>query len=116
MEPNKVLIFHTTGPENPEKATLVFVMSTNVEVTMVLQSNSVRTAKFGKAEKIAVQGLMPKIKLLDTFIEKDDKMIICSPRIKERGISPYELLQEVQMFADRSVLDEILSSQKNLSY
>lgn len=121
METNKVLIIHTTGPENPEKATLAFVMATalqatDIEVTMVLQSNSVWLAKLGEAEKVAAPGLMPLKKLLDTFIEMNGKIMICSPCIKERGINPSELVPGGQIVAAGSVVDEILSSQKILSY
>ena len=93
MDINKVLIIHTTGHANPEKATLAFVVATalqtaDAEVTMILQSDAVWLAKVGEAEKVSAPGLMPLKNLLDTFIEMNGNIMICSPCIKERGINP----------------------------
>ena len=53
----KIVIISTIGAENPEKATLPFVLAgaaqaTDVEVAIILQANAVVLGKKGEAEKI----------------------------------------------------------------
>ena len=70
METNeKIVIIATTGGENPEKATIPFVMATaaqatDVVVSVILQSNSVVLAKKGEAEKVVAPEFMPAKQLI----------------------------------------------------
>ena len=63
-ENEKLVIISTIGDENPEKATLPFVLATaaqasDVEVVVILQSNAVVLAKQGEVEKINAKDFMP---------------------------------------------------------
>jgi predicted peroxiredoxin len=121
MKKEKIVIVSTIGSENPEKATLPFVFATaaqsmDVEVSIFLQSNSVVLAKQGEAEKIKAKGLLPLKDLLDSFLEEDGKLWICSPCINERGIAKEELLQGAQIAAAGTLVDEVLSAKSVLTY
>ena len=74
METEKIVVFVTHGSENPEKASIAFVMANaalamDSEVTVILQSNGVLIAKKGCYEHMFAAGFDPLKKLVDTFIE-----------------------------------------------
>jgi predicted peroxiredoxin len=122
MEPNeKIVIISTVGSEDHEKATLPFVIATaaqsmDVEVSIILQSNAVALIKKGEAEKVKARGLMPLKNLLDTFLELEGKLMLCSPCVKERGINPDELVTGSELIAAGTVVSEVLSAKSVLNY
>jgi predicted peroxiredoxin len=122
MEPNeKIVIISTVGSEDHEKATLPFVIATaaqsmDVEVSIILQSNAVALIKKGEAEKVKAKGLMPLKNLLDTFLELEGKLMLCSPCVKERGINPDELVTGSELIAAGTVVSEVLSARSVLNY
>ncbi len=120
-EIEKLVIISTIGDENPEKATLPFVLATaaqsmDVEVTIILQSSAVVFAKIGEAEKTNAKGLMPLKKLLDTFIELEGKLMLCSPCLKERNISAAELIEGSEIIAAGTVVSEVMSATSVVTY
>jgi predicted peroxiredoxin len=120
-EIEKLVIISTIGDENPEKATLPFVLATaaqsmDVEVTMILQSSAVVFAKVGEAEKTNAQGFMPLKKLLDTFLELEGKLMLCSPCLKERNIAATELIEGSTIVAAGTVASEVLSATSVVTY
>jgi predicted peroxiredoxin len=120
-ENEKIVIISTMGDENPEKATLPFVLATaaqsmDVEVVVILQASAVTIGKKGEAEKINAKGLMPLKKLLDTFIELGGKLMVCSPCLKERNISADELVNGSTIIAAGTVVTEVLSAKSVVTY
>ena len=122
METNeKIVIISTTGPENPEKATLPFVVATaaqsmDIEVTIILQSEAVLLTKKGEAEKVKAKGLLPLKELLDTFIELEGKLMLCSPCVKERNIKQEELIEGSELIAAGTVVTEVMSATNVVNY
>lgn len=122
METNeKIVIISTTGSENPEKATLPFVVATaaqsmDIEVTVILQSEAVLLTKKGEAEKVKAKGLLPLKELLDTFIELEGKLMLCSPCVKERNISKEELIEGSELIAAGTVVTEVMSATNVINY
>lgn len=89
----KLLFMGTHGPEEPERATIPFVMATaaqasDVEVVIGLQADGVVLAKEGVAEEIAAPAFPPLKQLLDMYLEAGGKILVCGPCIKSRGINP----------------------------
>jgi len=120
-ENEKIVIISTIGDENPEKATLSFVLATaaqsmDVEVVMILQASAVVIAKEGEAEKINAPGLMPLKKLVDTFMELGGKLLLCSPCLKERNITANDLINGSTVIAAGSVVTEVLSATSVVTY
>ncbi len=122
METNeKIVIISTVGPDSPEKATLPFVLATaaqamDVEVVMIFQSDAVLIAKKGEAEKVRAKGLLPLKELLDTFVQMEGKLLLCSPCIKERNIGNEELVNGSQLIAAGTVVTEVLSAKSVVNY
>ena len=117
----KLTIITTYGPENPEKATLPFVVATaaqalDIEVGIWFQSASVETLVKGAAEKINAHGF-PKFKdLLDIFIEAGGKFMVCSPCIKSRGITPDDLIPEAVVTAAATGIQAMMEADQVLGY
>jgi predicted peroxiredoxin len=120
-ENEKLVIISTIGDENPEKATLPFVLATaaqsmDVEVVVILQSSAVVFAKNGEAEKVNAKGFMPLKNLLETFIELGGLLMLCTPCIKERNISPDDLIKGSVLVAAGSVATEVMSAKSVVTY
>jgi predicted peroxiredoxin len=120
-ENEKIVIITTIGNENPEKATLPFVLATaaqttDVEVVMILQSEAVVLAKKGEADRVKAHGLMPLKDLMDSYIEMGGKLLLCSPCLKTRNIAKEELVEGTEIIAAGTVVTEVLSAKSVITY
>lgn len=89
----KLILMCTHGPEDPERATIPFVMATaaqasEMEVVIGLQASGVLLAKKGVAKEIAAPAFPPLQELLDIYLENGGKILVCGPCIKSRQINP----------------------------
>lgn len=117
----KIVIVATCGDENPERASLPFVMGNAAlamesEVTVVLQSNAVTLAKKGCYEHVFAAGLPPLKELVDTFVELGGKILVCMPCIEERKITPDMLVDKAETTKSGKVVLEVLGANATLSY
>ena len=88
----KIVIFGTHGPEDPERASLPFVIGNaalvmEVDAVVFLQGSAVFLAKEGCYEHIFAAGLPPLKDLMDSFIEQGGTLLVCTPCIQERKIT-----------------------------
>lgn len=117
----KIVIFVTHAGEDPERATLPFVLATasqvmEVEALIVLQSNGVLLASKGYAEKVQAAALPPLKKLLDTFLAEGGRILVCGPCIKERRITEADLIEGAAVTAAGNLVQEIISAKSSLVY
>ena len=117
----KIVIISTIGDENPEKATLPFVLATasqasEVEVVIILQATAVLIAKKNEAEKINAQGFIPLKELVDTYISLGGTLLVCSPCLKARNIMKEELIDGAVIIAAGTVVSEVLSAKSVVTY
>ncbi len=89
----KLLLMVTHGPEDPERATIPFVMATaaqasEVEVVLGFQANGVMLIRKGCAEHVFAAGFPPLKELMDMYIEAGGKMLVCGPCVKSRQLNP----------------------------
>ena len=117
----KLVIFGTHGPEDPERACLPFVIGNaalvmEVDVTVMLQGSAVFIAKEGCYEHVFAAGLPPLKELIKAFIDQGGKLLICTPCIQERNITPEMLVKIAQpVKAGRAVM-EILEANNVMTY
>ncbi len=117
----KIVIFATHGPEDPERASFPFVMGNaalamDVQVTVVLQGVGVILAKKGCYEHVFAAGLPPLKKLVDDFVSLGGRILVCIPCIKEREIEPDMLVDEAEITASGKVVLEALEANATLNY
>ena len=112
----KILYIGTHGGEDPEKASMPFVMACaalamDIKASVCLQGNGVYLARKGYADNVLPSGGFPHIKeLLKTFMELDGKMLVCAPCIKSRKIEESDLIDGVGITAAGALNVEALES------
>jgi predicted peroxiredoxin len=89
----KLILMCTHGPEDPERATIPFVMATaaqasEVEVVIGFQANGVMLIMNGIAEHVYASGFPSLKELLDIYLENGGKLLVCGPCVKSRQIDP----------------------------
>jgi predicted peroxiredoxin len=117
----KLFIMVTNGPENPELATIPFVMATaaqasDVEVVMGFQGNGSMLMIECMADHVFAQGF-PKLKdLIDTYTEAGGKMYVCGPCVGSRQVKEEELIKGASIVGAATFVAESLSATQSLIY
>ncbi|MCB2229007.1 MAG: DsrE family protein [Desulfarculaceae bacterium] len=117
----KIVYISTNGPENPEKASLPFVlanaaMAMEVEAVVALQGVAVTLAKEGCLQHVFAAGLPPLKELVENFLAQGGRLMVCVPCIRERKIDEADLIQGVEMMAAAKLTAEILEANATLVY
>jgi predicted peroxiredoxin len=118
----KLLIMVTHGPDEPERATIPFVMATTsqaleVEVVMGFQADGVLLMKKGIAELVQAPAFPPLKTLLDAYIEAGGQMLACAPCVKARGIIPEtDFVEGVKVVNAATMVKECTQATHVLTY
>lgn len=117
----KLVIMVTHGPDEPELATIPFVMAgaavaSDVEVVMGFQGDGCLLCIKGEAEKIAAPEFAPLKGLLDSVLEFGGKLLVCTPCVKNRGIAPEDLVEGAELVAAARFVAEVTSATNSLVY
>jgi len=117
----KIVYISTNGPENPEKASLPFVLANaamvmEVETLVTLQGAAVFLAKKGMLEHVHAAGFAPLKQLVESFFEQGGKLVVCVPCIQERKIDVSELIENAVPMSGGALTEEILSANATLVY
>ena len=117
----KLVIFGTHGPEDPERACLPFVIGNaalvmEVQVTIMLQAGAVFLAKESCYEHVFAAGLPSLKDLIKSFIEQGGTLLICTPCIQERNITPDMLVEIAQPVKAARAVMEILEATNVMTY
>jgi uncharacterized protein len=121
IKADKLVIFATHGGEDPERASLPFVignaaLAMDSKVVVVLQATGVTLATKVYYEHIFAPNLDPFKKLLDSFLEFGGSILVCIPCIEQRKITPDMLIQGAQPVKAARVVQEMLDAKAVLSY
>ncbi|HEX2987144.1 MAG TPA: DsrE family protein [Chloroflexota bacterium] len=117
----KIVIFGTHGGENPEKATLPFVvgnaaLAMDVPVTIVLQAEGVTLVQKGCFEQIFAAGFDPLEKLVRSFVEFGGEILVCIPCVESRKIAHEQLLEAAELVKGARIVQEVLEAKAILNY
>ena len=121
-ETEKLVFMVTHGPEDPELATIPFVMAaaalaSDVQVVMGFQGAGVELVHKGVAEGIAAPAFPPLGKLLNDVRELGGLLLVCSPCIKSRAIAaPDDLVEGAEVVAAARFVAEVTSATNSLVY
>ncbi len=120
-EGKKFLIMATHGPDNPEMATLPFVMAgaaaaADVEVVMGFQGDGVRLMQCGVAETVTSPGFKPMAELLQAIREFGGTFLVGGPCIKSRAISEVDLVEGAHVVTAGRFVAEIATATNTLFY
>ena len=89
----KLVFVCTHGPEDPERATLPFVMATtaqasDMDAVLAFQAGGVMLMVEGVARHVLAPSFPPLKELLDAYLENGGKLLVCGPCVKSRQIDP----------------------------
>jgi len=117
----KIIYISTNGGENPEKATLPFVLANaalamDVEAVVALQGPAVTLAKEGCLQHVFAAGLPPLQDLVKSFLAAGGKLMVCVPCIRERKIDEASLIAGAEPMAAAKLTQEILEANATLVY
>jgi predicted peroxiredoxin len=117
----KLVIMVTHGPDEPELATIPFVMAgaavaSDVEVVMGFQGDGVLLMKQGVAETVEAPEFTPLHELLKTIREFGGKLLVCSPCLKSRGLTQADLVDGAEIAAAGRFVAEITAATNSLVY
>ena len=123
MADNEKLVFMVThGPEDPELATIPFVMAcaalaSDVEVVIGFQADGVELGRVGGVDGVEAPAFPPLAKLLDDVRELGGLLLVCGPCLKSRGIAaPDDLIEGAEVVAAGRFIAEITSATNSLVY
>lgn len=117
----KIVIVATHGCEDPERASLPFVLANaslamDTHAVVILQGTAVTLAKKGCYEHVFAAGLPSLKELVDSFIQLGGSLLVCSPCIQERQITTDMLVETAQPIKAARVVMELLEANATLSY
>ena len=117
----KIIYIATYAGENPEKASLPFVLANaaltmDVEAVVALQGTGVYLAKKGYLDNVFAAGLPPLKELVQSFLEAGGRLLVCVPCIRERKIEESDLIEGAQPTAAAQLTLEFLSANATLVY
>ncbi len=121
-ESEKLVIMVTHGPNDPEPATIPFVMAvaamaSDVEVVIGLQASGVELAVTGGADAVQARGFPPLAKLLDDYRELGGRLLVCGPCVNGRHIDPAtQFVENAEVVAAGRFVAEITSATNALVY
>ncbi len=117
----KLVVMVTHGPDEPELASIPFVMAgaavaSDVDVVMGFQGEGCRLLAKGVAEEIAVPGFAPLAMLLEAVQEFGGKLLACAPSVESRELRPDDLVEATEIVAAARLVAEITSATQTLVY
>ncbi len=117
----KLVLMVTNGPENPELATIPFVMATaaqasNVDVLMGFQGNGVMLTAKGMADHVAASGFPTLKELMNIYREAGGKLYVCGPCVGSRKIAKEELVEGATIVGAATFIAECVSATNVLVY
>ena len=121
MAQKKIGLAVTHGADNPELATLAFVlangaMAMDVDPVVVLQAEAVRLAVPGGAEAATAEGFPPLADLMAAVLSAGHRIMVCSPCLASRGIAEEQLLEGCYVGGAGIVVQAMLECENFLRY
>ncbi len=117
----KIVYIATYAGEDPERATLPFMLATGaqtmeVETVIVLLGKSCYLAKKGYAEHVSAPGLKPLKEFMDIFFEMGGRLLVCQAAVNELKIAEQDLIDGIELTGAGKTTEEILSANATLVF
>lgn len=95
--PGKFVVSLTHGADNPDKATVAFVVAnaavaSDKETVVFLSIEGTRLSQKGVADSIREEGFAPLTDLMANFAKAGGRMFVCSPCFKKRMLDEGNLV------------------------
>jgi predicted peroxiredoxin len=117
----KLLIHCTHGREDPERATLAFVVgnvaaSADQDAVVLLTIEGVWLATRGYADDIHQQGFQPLADVMRTFLSNGGQIWACGSCTTPRGITEAQLMEGARIVTAANVVEYLASGAASLDF
>jgi predicted peroxiredoxin len=117
----KIAYIVTYGDDNPEKATIPFIiangaMAMDVTPVIILQSNAVMLAVKGYADKVHFKEGISLKQLIENYTDAGYQLLLCSPCVEKRKLTEKDFIDGAIIVGAARVTEEVLSSVNVLTY
>ncbi len=118
---NKFCVSLTCAKDNPDKATVAFVVAnaavaSDKETMVFLSTEGVRLGAQGYADDIHEEGFAPLKQLIDNFVAAGGKILACSPCFKKRGLDEAKLRAGVTIVGGAKLVEFLAGGAPCVSY
>jgi len=119
--PAKILVNCTHGKEDPERATLSFVVgnvaaTADQEAVILLTIEGVRLATNGYADGVHKEGFQPLKDVIQSFVANGGRVWACGSCTKPRGITEADLIAGAKIVTAANVVEYMASGASTLSF
>lgn len=117
----KLLVHSSHGKDDPERATLAFVVG-NVAVTadqetvVLLTIDSVWLATRGYADAIHHDGFQPLAEVMQSFVANGGQIWACGACTKPRGITEQDLVEGARIVTAASAVEYLAAGAASLDF
>ena len=117
----RLLINCTHGREDPERATLPFIVgnvaaSADQEAVVLLTIEGVWNATRGYADDIRKEGFQPLREVMQSFVSNGGQIWACGACAKPRGITEKDMVEGARVVTAASVVEYLASGASSLSF
>ena len=117
----KLLINGTHGEDDPERATLAFIVanvaaSADQETIVFLTIEAVWLATKGYAERIHKEGFQALSDVMHSFMENGGQIWACATCTKPRGITDADLIPGAKIVTAASVIEQLVAGTPSMYF
>ena len=118
---SKILVNCTHGKEDPERATLPFIVgnvaaTADQEAIVLLTIDGVWLATKGYAEAIQKEGFQPLREIVQSFVANGGQIWACGACTKPRGITDAHLIEGAKIVTAANVVEYLASGATTLNF
>lgn len=117
----KLLVQCTHGKDDPERATLAFVVgnvaaTADQETVLLLTIDGVWLATRGYADTIHKEGFQPLREVMRSFVDNGGQIWACGACTKPRGITEQDMVEEARIVTAANVVEYLVSGAASLDF
>lgn len=117
----KLVVNITCAKDNPDKATVAFVIAnaglvSAQETSVFLSLEGVRLAQAGFADDIHEEGFKPLKELITSFTDNGGQVWVCSPCYKKRGLAEDKLIKGATIVGGAKLVEALSLGAACVSY
>jgi uncharacterized protein len=117
----KMLVHCTHGKDDPERATLAFVVgnvaaSADQETVLLLTIDGVWLATRGNADPIHHEGFQPLKEVMQSFVANGGQIWACGACTKPRGITEQDMIEGARIVTAANAVEYLVSGAASLDF
>lgn len=121
MTSKKMVVIATHAGEDPERATLPFVvanaaLASETDVVVILQTTGIWLGVKDYAKFVKAESFPPLKDLVKTYLDQGGRILACAPCMKSRDIKEENLIPGTKVIAAATVVSETTAADTTLVY